>query len=188
MAALGWEVTGLEVDEVSADNCRKIGFKVISGTLETCNLKDESFNAITLRSVIEHLHDPILAIRECYRLLKRDGLLYIETPNGASVGHALLGRWWYPLQPPYHLVLLNPKSLISVAERTGFQTCRLVGVCSPGKSMHISKLMAYKTHKYFNFRRKLIYLCYSLLGIGAGLIHIRHPNLMETFGCSFKKP
>lgn len=41
-------------------------------------LKEESFNEIYMNDILEHLNDPIKAIRESYRLLKNKGKLFIR--------------------------------------------------------------------------------------------------------------
>ena len=46
---------------------------------------DESFfDAMVLREVIEHIKEPERAIREISRILKKDGLLILTTPNYSS--------------------------------------------------------------------------------------------------------
>lgn len=44
-------------------------------------LTDNSFDIIYMGEIIEHLYNPDLIISECYRLLKKDGVLIITTPN-----------------------------------------------------------------------------------------------------------
>lgn len=40
-----------------------------------------SFDAITFLHVLEHLNDPMAALRKCHEWLADDGVLYLETPN-----------------------------------------------------------------------------------------------------------
>lgn len=45
------------------------------------NLNSEYFSVILMNSVLEHLEDPLFVIRECMRLLKKDGILIINVPT-----------------------------------------------------------------------------------------------------------
>jgi SAM-dependent methyltransferase len=44
---------------------------------------DERFGVVMMNHVIEHLQDPMAAVRESYRLLKQNGVLCIITPDMA---------------------------------------------------------------------------------------------------------
>ena len=45
--------------------------------------KNMTFDAVTFLAVLEHLFDPIAALRETYRVMKKGGILYLEVPNVA---------------------------------------------------------------------------------------------------------
>lgn len=49
---------------------------------------DETFDAVTCMHVVEHLSDVDHLLRECARVLKPGGLLYIETPHENTVAMA----------------------------------------------------------------------------------------------------
>jgi SAM-dependent methyltransferase len=46
---------------------------------------DQSFDAIILAPILEHLHFPLKLGREIHRILKKGGRVYLETPNWTSV-------------------------------------------------------------------------------------------------------
>jgi SAM-dependent methyltransferase len=52
---------------------------------ENLPFRDGSFDAIMIMHVIEHLIDPNLILRECRRVLKPGGQIYIETPSLRSL-------------------------------------------------------------------------------------------------------
>jgi hypothetical protein len=54
-------------------------------------------------------------------MLRPGGLLYIETPNIGSSGHARFGRNWRGLEPPRHLVLFSWASLERLLQQQGFR-------------------------------------------------------------------
>lgn len=118
----GWQAEGQDIDADAAENARKTyGINVHLGNLVKLRLLAESYDAIVMNHVIEHLYDPTALIRECRRLLKPGGLLVATTPNPDSFGHAKFGQAWLGLDPPRHLHLFPPSALSSIARMAGFR-------------------------------------------------------------------
>lgn len=63
--------------------CRiKVGLdKLLSQKIEKKIFLNDQFDYITMVAVIEHLDYPKEVLKECFRLLKKDGLLLITTPT-----------------------------------------------------------------------------------------------------------
>lgn len=126
MRELGWDVLGVEPDPEAARIAKeRFGLPVIVAPLEEAGPPNNSFDAITMSHVVEHVHDPIAILRECARLLKPGGKLVVITPNIASLGHRLFRTAWRGLEPPRHLNLFSPRTLHACAERAGLKIARL---------------------------------------------------------------
>lgn len=126
MQTHGWNVAGVEVDSQAVEQARKqYGLDVFCGELSAANLSPSSFDAITLRHVIEHVPDPIDLLAQCKILLKPGGLLVVVTPNTDSLGHRQFGRHWMGLDVPRHLLLFNEVSLVRCAKTAG---CQVVAI------------------------------------------------------------
>jgi len=54
---------------------------ILRGDAENLPFKDQSFDCVTATAVIEHLPDPINALTEFKRILRRKGILIITAPN-----------------------------------------------------------------------------------------------------------
>jgi SAM-dependent methyltransferase len=93
---------------------------VYESALPRTGLRDETYDAVTMSHVIEHLHDPVSALQEVRRILKPGGTLWIVTPNVESIGHRRFGVNWRGLEPPRHLVLFSGASLAEALDRAGF--------------------------------------------------------------------
>ncbi len=120
MNMLGWKVEGLEVDVRAAEVAREqYGVCVHACGLREMKFASDSFDAITLNHVLEHLPDPVAVLAECARLLKRGGRLVCVTPNADSWGHKRFGKNWRGLEPPRHLHIFNLRNLEACASRAG---------------------------------------------------------------------
>jgi len=124
MRSLGWDVSGVEPDPKSAAQSREAGLDVREGLLQQQSLPEAHFDAITMNHVIEHLHNPMDTLQQCWKLLKPDGHITVITPNFGSRGHELYGSDWVALDPPRHLVLFTENSLRWMLESCGFTVMR----------------------------------------------------------------
>jgi 2-polyprenyl-3-methyl-5-hydroxy-6-metoxy-1,4-benzoquinol methylase len=111
MRGLGWEVEGVDFDDAAVRIGRQRGLMVRFGSVEQQNYPEESFDAIILNHVIEHVPEPVGTLNECRRILKRGGKLVLCTPNSSSLGHRVFKENWRGLEPPRHLHLFSPQSL-----------------------------------------------------------------------------
>lgn len=120
----GWQVVGIDPDIRAVKEAQSMGLDARLGSISIFDKQDELFDVIVMSHVIEHLHDPINVLGECYRLLKPGGYLWIETPNIDAKGQLMFGRNWRGLEAPRHLVLFNVRSLRKSLKKIGFQTIK----------------------------------------------------------------
>lgn len=118
---LGWKVEGQEIDPLAAAAiCKTLAADVHLGDLTGLALPGESYDAIVMNHVIEHVYDPTVFIEECHRLLKPNGVLISISPNPNSFGHVLFGAAWRGLELPRHLHLFTASALEKIANTSGF--------------------------------------------------------------------
>jgi len=122
---LGWSVAGSEVDPKAVAAARARGLDVRLGDLAAIGFPAQSFDAICVIHVIEHVHDPRKLLIECRRLLRPDGQLLILTPNADSAARRQFGAAWVSLDPPRHLHIFEPHSLRRVLEECGLAVTQL---------------------------------------------------------------
>ena len=121
---LGWSVEGIEIDGESARLARGRGIRVGSGALKEQSFAPDSFDAVVLLHLIEHVPDPLDLLRESHRILKSGGRIVVVTPNTSSLGHRWYRRDWRGLEPPRHLNIFGIASFLRLREMTGFRTVR----------------------------------------------------------------
>lgn len=79
----GWKVTGMELSEMYASELNKrYGIRVITANfLSYTPDEKESYDLVTLRHVLEHLPDPVIAMQKINALLRKGGIALLEFPN-----------------------------------------------------------------------------------------------------------
>jgi len=121
----GYEVVGIEL---SVDAIHHAGdvlrLPVLESTFEQAPLEPQSFDAIVMSDVFEHLDDPCAALDRCRELLAPGGALMLTTPDPSSWTARLAGGRWWSYLPAHHCLvpratvreLLLARGLVSAAE------------------------------------------------------------------------
>ncbi|MEJ2726126.1 MAG: methyltransferase domain-containing protein [Deltaproteobacteria bacterium] len=108
----GYRVTGVEPDEKAVQTAIESGLNVKCGYLHEVHFAARHFDIITLFEVIEHLKDPIGLLKECNRILKFSGVLFITTGNAESwTVRILKGDWDYFDLRLGHISFFCPSSI-----------------------------------------------------------------------------
>ena len=113
--------------------------------------ENETFEIITLVSVIEHINNPSNILKEIFRLLKKGGILIIVTPN-----FKYSFRNFY--DDPTHLRPYTDKSISSLMELYDFKTLKVVPMLVNKPlffwnipfSFYISSILPFKNHHLKN--------------------------------------
>lgn len=127
--ALGYSVTGVEIDPKAINFARKeLGLDVRAGGMDAIQ-KGESYDLVTAIGVLEHFLNPERFLCRVAKHLNNDGELLIGVPNAASLNRNLsrFGRhdWDMFLEPGHHYSY-DIKSLTKLAKRCGFYRKRWV--------------------------------------------------------------
>ena len=130
------------VDSYSPYNCDITNSKL--------PFENDSVSAFFLFHVVEHIHDSNLIISECYRTLKKNGVLFIATPNWARQIKTFH-------EDPTHIrpfIKSGLSRLLRIHGWTDFQ------VCSFGTSFGLAKLKLYKIFPKLAFiGRDILAIC-----------------------------
>jgi SAM-dependent methyltransferase len=133
---LGYQAEGLEIDPKACAQARSHGLTVHQGSLPDTGLESESFDEITLSHVLEHLHDPVGALREVYRLLRLGGRLWIAVPNLEGASNRIWKENSRLLEPPRHVIMFDVNSLMRLLLDSGFKTVRQLPTLNISRSIY----------------------------------------------------
>lgn len=115
---------GIELPGRAAERAAKTpGINLHLGTLASIDLPAASYDLITLVHVYEHLPAPRETLDQLTRLIRPGGRIFLSFPNISSWQARFSGGHWFHLDPPRHLTLVPPRTVIGHLATKG---CRLV--------------------------------------------------------------
>lgn len=126
MKAIGWEVEGIELSTHAAEYARASGLAIQDGSLESVILPNDTYDAIVAWMVLEHLPDPVSALKRLRQAGKKDCFLAISIPDAGSWEFKIFGTRWYALHLPNHLFHFDRKSIAMVLAASGWKMTKAV--------------------------------------------------------------
>lgn len=116
-------IYGIELPGGSAERAAKVdGINLKIGALEEHDYTPQSFDAITLFHVFEHLTEPKKNLEIISSIIKPGGLLVISFPNIDSWQSRLFKGKWFHMDAPRHLFFFTPKDFKALMKTYGFET------------------------------------------------------------------
>ena len=143
MERRGWSAVGIETSAIGAERAQALGRDVRRGSWADVDLRGESpFDLISFIHVLEHLPDPLAALRWAGAALVSGGRLLIEVPNRdtwETRRSAAARDRIYDL--PAHLHHFTEGSLTDLVGRAGFVDVR-VAVSVPDAALRLVDMLA----------------------------------------------
>lgn len=162
----GWKALGVDPSEKSIAHARKLaGDNFICGTLDEVKER-ERFDCVTMINVLDHMVDGGRQLKKIYRLLKKDGIIYLRVPNGYF--YAGLRRWAAKRKFAnainrylvFHEYVLTPKALKNCLAGYGYKDVTITGDKLSNldcrQSIMISSLIFSLLLKIFSWGTKVI--------------------------------
>ena len=139
MHRLGAKVTGMDASArniaVAKLHAKKSGLKInyINSSPEKNSIK-KKFDVILNLEIIEHVEDVSLYIDSCYKLLKKNGIMFTATLNRTFTSYlkAIIGAEyilrWLPIGTHDWNKFIKPEELDKSLFQKGFQTMDIKGL------------------------------------------------------------
>lgn len=117
----GFEVRGIEVSSAAAEFCTQhFRLPVEVASVGEFEMHHASVDVIAAWHVLEHLADPLAALRKVRGWLSPQGIIALEVPNYQSYDARALGAAWQGWQPQYHRWHFCPATLARMLRDAGF--------------------------------------------------------------------
>ena len=111
---LSWQGQGLEVNELGRSVAEKKGLSIFGAQSK---LIDQTYDAITLWHVLEHLEDPGEMAKWLSRHLSARGVLLVAVPNYKSWDAKFYRHHWAAYDVPRHLWHFSQESIKTIFEQ-----------------------------------------------------------------------
>ena len=134
----GWQVTGTEKSDNARDFSKKEFGLEIHEPDQLFQFEKESFDAITLWHVMEHIHKLNETIATFSKLLKPNGKLIIAVPNPNSYDARHYKEFWAAYDVPRHIWHFGPEQMKQFGEKHGFRLTRTAPM--PFDAFYVSML------------------------------------------------
>ena len=128
MKSRGWRAEGVEISQTGRQYVReKWGIHVYSEPLENLDIRENSFDVVTLFYLIEHVSDPLALLKKVNKILKPGCLILLRWPHTTPIVRILgpLSRKLDLYHTPYHLYDFSPKTmkeLLVLSDFKGIET------------------------------------------------------------------
>jgi SAM-dependent methyltransferase len=121
MQTRGWQATGLEPDPLARQRALERHQIRLLPAEDLMRLDENSFDAITLWHVLEHVHNLQAYLDQLKKLLRSEGRIFIAVPNYTCYDARVYNSHWAAYDVPRHLYHFSPASMNLLLERHGFK-------------------------------------------------------------------
>ncbi len=169
--AAGWEAWGIEASPAADQAAARLpAGRIFRGPVEDAPFPAGRFRFVHLNHVLEHLDDPVAALRRVAAWLAPGGIAVLEVPNEFHTLFYWVGRLLLPLArrayavPTSHQFFFTPATLRRTAETAGL---RVESVATVRRAFGLQDRFA-----PMRWAKRLLYLAEKPLGM-AGMIELR---------------
>jgi 2-polyprenyl-3-methyl-5-hydroxy-6-metoxy-1,4-benzoquinol methylase len=122
-----FETYGIDINHWAVKKSREVVHTSLLHTASAQELpfKNDSFNVVIIKHIVEHLPDPRQAINEIGRVTETGGTLILATPNLDSLLKPWKGEKWIGYQDPTHISLKRPAEWLEMIRSAGFTPVRV---------------------------------------------------------------
>lgn len=119
---LGWKTWAVEINRDAISNLKKKGVKnIIVSSAEDFVVERETFDAVRVWDVVEHLESPVQCLNRVYGSLRPGGFLRLATTNFNSLSRIVNGPEWVYLNGSDHIILFDPVTITKLLRSVGFR-------------------------------------------------------------------
>ncbi len=120
-----WKVHGVDFGRDAVEFAQKqLNLDVKRGNLQDVTFPDRYFDYIHINNVLEHVLDPLSLLKECKRIIKPGGHLFLSVPNGLNDSRVLIDFYKSEYIPARsangHIYFFPAETLLGLFAETGF--------------------------------------------------------------------
>lgn len=151
----GWKAVGIDLSPPAVALARDHGLDARLLSAESADFPADSYDAVTLFYVLEHVAEPRAVLERVHRWLRPGGTLLLRVPHTAPLVRLLdaVGLKNELFDPPHHLVDFPPRALERLLRDVRFEGVRTF----PGASTNPAGIGTWAVTKSFSLLAGLLY-------------------------------
>ena len=117
-----FETVGIDVNQWAVRRSKEVAGQtaLYTASAEELPFRENSFDVVIIKHIVEHLPNPEKAIHEIGRVTAPGGILILSTPNLDSLLKPWKGERWIGYQDPTHISLRKPSEWLEMIRGAGF--------------------------------------------------------------------
>lgn len=130
------QANGIDISENMIDSA-KMRYPDMNFEVKPCcplEWSDGSIDVITVCCAFHHFENPQEFVKECKRVLKKNGTVYIADPNFGTIVRLIANIFWLPFSKSGDVRVYSKKELEKIFYNCGFKT---VQVYEKGKGVFL---------------------------------------------------
>ena len=157
------------------------GHKIINEYFEKAKLPENYFDLVIMNHTLEHVKNANLVLTKIYKLLKKNGILFIDVPNAGGLGSKILGDKWPYRAPGEHTYQFTKESLSKKISESGFKILHwesrsgLFEFANPLQDLSLS-LLSFKKRFFTNLFNLPYSMFVTILNMGDSMSIIGEKN------------
>jgi 2-polyprenyl-3-methyl-5-hydroxy-6-metoxy-1,4-benzoquinol methylase len=122
----GWKSLGIEPDPTARERALALHDTRLLPAEAFSDFLPESFDAISMWHVLEHVHDLYPYLHQIKNILNARGMVFIAVPNYTSYDAVKYGANWAAYDVPRHLYHFSPASMKWLLQTAGFKMIDMI--------------------------------------------------------------
>lgn len=120
--SFGYKISGNDISGYAIEHIKKtLNIPLYEGSLKDAKLPKNYFDVVCAWDVMEHIPDVGGTFSAINKTLKKNGYLFLTTPDLTSIDAQILGKFWYGFKKiPEHLIFFDKNSIKKILEKSGF--------------------------------------------------------------------
>lgn len=115
-----WKTHGLEINLLESFIAKSKGHNIQTRILKNANF-NEKFDIITFWDVFEHIKDSLDLLKMCKKLLKKNGIIFMQCPSRDSIALKILQEACNMLDGIEHVNIYGKQSLMALCKKAKYK-------------------------------------------------------------------
>jgi 2-polyprenyl-3-methyl-5-hydroxy-6-metoxy-1,4-benzoquinol methylase len=163
---VGFNISCVEMNNKVTKNLKENNITVVNKKIENLKITDFNckFDCIVAFHLIEHVNIKTF-IKKIKSLIKKNGIIFIITPNINSLSFKIFKRFWFAMEAPRHINLPSENILNKLMNDSGFEKKNKIQISYDNfkTSQYCWWMSGFYMSKYY--RNKFYSRVYKIIGL-----------------------